>query len=77
MTGYKLELLSGLVRDLLTHTSGLRPDLELEVELVPQGTLAERIRAAGAGIGGFFTPTYHGAGSMRVASSCAKYCITT
>ncbi len=30
---------------------------ELEVELVPQGTLAERIRAGGAGIGGFFTPT--------------------
>ncbi|MEW6058105.1 MAG: CoA transferase subunit A [Bdellovibrionota bacterium] len=29
----------------------------LEVELVPQGTLAERIRAGGAGIGGFFTPT--------------------
>ena len=30
---------------------------ELELELVPQGTLAERIRAAGAGIGAFFTPT--------------------
>jgi 3-oxoacid CoA-transferase subunit A len=30
---------------------------ELEVELVPQGTLAERIRAGGAGIPGFFTPT--------------------
>jgi len=30
---------------------------ELEVELNPQGTLAERIRAGGAGIGGFFTPT--------------------
>ena len=30
---------------------------ELEVELNPQGTLAERIRAAGAGLGGFFTPT--------------------
>jgi 3-oxoacid CoA-transferase subunit A len=30
---------------------------ELEVELVPQGTLAERIRAGGAGIRGFFTPT--------------------
>lgn len=29
----------------------------LEVELVPQGTLAERIRAGGAGLGGFFTPT--------------------
>jgi len=30
---------------------------ELEVELVPQGTLAERVRAGGAGIGGFYTPT--------------------
>jgi 3-oxoadipate CoA-transferase alpha subunit len=30
---------------------------ETELELVPQGTLAERIRAAGAGLGGFFTPT--------------------
>lgn len=30
---------------------------EVELELVPQGNLAERIRAAGAGIGGFFTPT--------------------
>ncbi|MFL5387581.1 MAG: CoA transferase subunit A, partial [Myxococcales bacterium] len=30
---------------------------ELEVELNPQGTLAERIRAGGAGLGGFFTPT--------------------
>jgi 3-oxoacid CoA-transferase subunit A len=33
---------------------------ELEVELVPQGTLSERIRAGGAGIGGFFTPTAFG-----------------
>jgi 3-oxoacid CoA-transferase subunit A len=30
---------------------------EIEVELVPQGTLAERIRAGGAGVGGFYTPT--------------------
>ncbi len=30
---------------------------ELEVELIPQGTLAERLRAGGVGIGGFFTPT--------------------
>ncbi|MGL5725960.1 3-oxoacid CoA-transferase subunit A, partial [Cetobacterium sp.] len=30
---------------------------ELEVELVPQGTLAERIRAGGAGLGGILTPT--------------------
>jgi 3-oxoacid CoA-transferase subunit A len=33
---------------------------ELEVELIPQGTFSERIRAAGAGIGGFFTPTAYG-----------------
>jgi 3-oxoacid CoA-transferase subunit A len=33
---------------------------EIEVELVPQGTFSERIRAAGAGIGGFFTPTAYG-----------------
>ena len=33
---------------------------ELEVELVPQGTFAERIRAGGAGIAGFFTPTGYG-----------------
>src|SRR5260221_1680515 len=33
---------------------------EVELELVPQGTLAERIRAAGAGVGAFFTPTAYG-----------------
>ncbi len=33
---------------------------KLELELVPQGNLAERLRAAGAGIGGFFTPTGFG-----------------
>lgn len=35
---------------------------EIEVELVPQGTLAERIRIGGAGLGGFLTPT--GIGTM-------------
>ncbi len=35
---------------------------KLELEIVPQGTLVERIRAAGAGIGGFFTRT--GAGTL-------------
>ena len=33
---------------------------KIELELVPQGTLAERIRAGGAGIGGFYTPTGYG-----------------
>ena len=46
-----------------THPSRVTPfvrmynDGNIDAELVPQGTLAERIRAAGAGIGGFFTPT--------------------
>jgi 3-oxoadipate CoA-transferase alpha subunit len=39
---------------------------QLDVEVVPQGTLSERIRAAGAGIGGFFTPT--GAGTVLAAN---------
>ncbi|MCW2541262.1 MAG: 3-oxoacid CoA-transferase, subunit [Frankiales bacterium] len=55
---------------------------ELEVELTPQGTLAERLRAGGAGIGAFFTPTgvgtqiadgglpwrYHPDGTIAIAS---------
>ncbi len=39
---------------------GLYRSGELELELVPQGNLAERIRAAGAGIGAFYTPTGYG-----------------
>jgi 3-oxoadipate CoA-transferase, alpha subunit len=39
---------------------GLYRSGQLELELVPQGTLAERIRAGGAGIAGFFTPTAFG-----------------
>jgi len=39
---------------------GLYRAAEIALELVPQGTLAERIRAAGAGIGAFFTPTGYG-----------------
>lgn len=38
---------------------------EIELELVPQGNLAERIRAAGAGIGAFYTPT--GVGTLLAA----------
>jgi 3-oxoadipate CoA-transferase alpha subunit len=39
------------------HFDALYRAGEIELELVPQGNLAERIRAAGAGIGAFFTPT--------------------
>ncbi len=42
------------------HFDALYRAGEIELELVPQGTLAERIRAAGAGIGAFYTPTAHG-----------------
>ncbi len=44
---------------------GLYRSGALELELVPQGNLAERIRAAGAGIGGFFTPTGYGTDLAR------------
>ena len=43
---------------------------ELEVELNPQGTLAERIRAGGAGLGGFFTPT--GVGTIGAGASPSR-----
>jgi len=43
---------------------------KLEVQLIPQGTMAEAIRAGGAGIGGFFTPT--GAGTVVTENSETK-----
>jgi 3-oxoadipate CoA-transferase, alpha subunit len=42
------------------HFDSLYRSGHIELELVPQGNLAERIRAAGAGIGAFFTPTGYG-----------------
>lgn len=60
---------AGKVKKLIASHIGLNPVAgqkmttgEMEVELIPQGTLAERIRAAGAGLGGFLTPT--GVGTM-------------
>jgi 3-oxoadipate CoA-transferase alpha subunit len=44
----------------------------VELELVPQGNLAERIRAAGAGIGGFFTPTAYGTDLAKNADGSLK-----
>ncbi len=53
-----------LVSKLIASHVGLLPETgrqisakEIEYELIPQGTLAERIRSAGAGLGGFYTPT--------------------
>ena len=41
---------------------------KVDLEVVPQGTLSERIRAAGAGIGGFYTPSGVGTRAARTAS---------
>lgn len=57
-------IVNGRVKKLIASHIGTNPETgkrmiagELEVELTPQGTLAERIRAGGAGLGGFLTPT--------------------
>ena len=44
----------------------------IELELVPQGYLAERLRAAGAGVGAFFTPTGYGTALAKNADGSAK-----
>jgi len=68
-TGLAALLKAGRVRKLVCsfprqadshHFDALYRAGRLELELVPQGNLAERIRAAGAGIGAFFTPTGFG-----------------
>jgi 3-oxoadipate CoA-transferase alpha subunit len=45
---------------------------QIELELVPQGNLAERLRAAGAGVGAFFTPTGYGTELARNADGSPK-----
>ena len=62
--GLAILLQSKQVKKVICSYVGGNPDLEeqmlaglVDVELNPQGTFAERIRAGGAGIGGFFTPT--------------------
>lgn len=62
--GLGILLAAGQVKKMISSYVGENKTFErlylegkLEVELCPQGTLAERIRAGGAGIGGFFTPT--------------------
>ena len=57
-------IVNGQVQKLLTSHIGLNPtagrlmsEARMECELIPQGTLVEKIRCGGAGIGGFLTPT--------------------
>lgn len=70
-------LSAGLVRKMISSYVGENKTFErlylegkLEVELCPQGTLAERLRAAGAGIPAFFTPT--GFGTQRAEGREAR-----
>jgi 3-oxoadipate CoA-transferase alpha subunit len=73
-TGLAALLAAGRVRKIVCsfprqadswHFDRLYREGRIELELVPQGNLAERIRAAGAGIGGFFTPTGYGTDLAR------------
>ena len=75
---------AGLVRKTIASHIGLNPETQkkmiagsMEVELVPQGTLIERIRAAGFGLGGILTPTGVGTvveeGKQKVAVDGRDY----
>lgn len=63
-TGVGPLIVNGRIKKLYASHIGTNPETgkrmisgEIDVELCPQGTLAERIRAGGAGLGGFLTPT--------------------
>lgn len=77
-----------LLRKLIVSHIGLNPETqqqmmtgELEVELVPQGTLIERIRAGGAGLGGILTPTGVGTvvekGKQKISVAGRDYLLET
>ncbi len=60
-TGRVRKIICSFPRQADSHVfDALYRSSQIELELVPQGNLAERIRAAGAGIGAFFTPTGYG-----------------
>ena len=77
-----------LVRRAIVSHIGLNPETqqqmlagELEVQLVPQGTLVERIRAGGAGLGGVLTPTGLGTvveeGKQKICVGGRQYLLET
>jgi acetate CoA/acetoacetate CoA-transferase alpha subunit len=81
-------LSAGRVKRLVASHIGLNPEAgekmnkgELLVDLVPQGTLAERIRCAGAGLGGFLTPTGAGTdvekGKQKISVEGREYLLET
>ncbi|MBE3591878.1 MAG: 3-oxoacid CoA-transferase subunit A [Thermoanaerobacter sp.] len=77
-------VVAGLVKKVITSHIGTNPETgrlmnegKLEVELVPQGTLVERIRAYGSGLGGILTPTGVGTvveiGKEKITVNGKKY----
>jgi len=81
-------LTAGLIKKMVASHIGLNPetatrmhDGSLEVELIPQGTLAERIRCGGAGLGGVLTPTGIGTsveeGKQRLTVEGKDYLLET
>jgi acetate CoA/acetoacetate CoA-transferase alpha subunit len=87
-TGIGKLVAAKLLRKAVTSHIGLNPETqrqmmagELEVELVPQGTLVERIRAGGYGLGGVLTPTGLGTpveeGKQRIQLDGKSYLLET
>jgi acetate CoA/acetoacetate CoA-transferase alpha subunit len=79
---------AGLVRKTIASHIGLNPETQkkmidgsMEVDLVPQGTLVERIRAGGHGLGGILTPTGVGTvveeGKQRIEVNGRPYLLET
>ena len=72
-TGRVRKVICSFPRQADSHVfDGLYRSGKLDLEVVPQGNLAERLRAAGAGIGAFFTPTGYGTELARHADGSDK-----
>ena len=72
-TGRVRKIVCSFPRQADSHVfDGLYRSGRIELELVPQGNLAERLRAAGAGIGAFFTPTGYGTELAKNADGSQK-----
>lgn len=87
-TGVGPLIVRGQVKKIIVSHIGTNPVVgkkmiaeELEVDLVPQGTLIERIRAGGSGLGGFLTPTGVGtvveAGKQKIQVQGCEYLLET
>jgi acetate CoA/acetoacetate CoA-transferase alpha subunit len=87
-TGVGKLVTAGLLRKAIVSHIGLNPETQqqmlagrIEVELVPQGTLIERIRSGGFGLGGVLTPTGVGtvveSGKQKIAVNGKEYLLET